>query len=230
MSTPANNDPRLDQAAVTDESLLTAHEQLLGKQKDDKGHYRLMPLNLLFLFSGLIFFGGTYLNSYSGLFDPRVFNEDGHPPKAGGEVAKLDPREVGKKIFQSPTGCVVCHQVNGLGQPGVFPPLAGSEWVVGSEERLIRIVLHGLNGPVKVKGVDFTGAVPMPSFGKVPGSGFNLSDDKIAAVLTYVRSEWGNAASAITPEQVAAIHTKEGDHKQANGTTAWTQEELLKLP
>lgn len=224
MSPPQNSDPRLDQAAATDESLLAAHERLLGKQKDEKAHYRLQPLGVLFFFCGLILFGGTYLNSYSGKFDARVYDENGRPPKSGVETAKVDPRELGKKLFNNPAGCIVCHQATGLGVPGVYPPLAGSEWAQGSEERVIRIVLHGLNGPVKVKGVDFPGAAPMPSFGRVAGSGFNWSDDKIAAVLTYVRSEWGNTAGPITTEQVAAIHSKEGDHK------AWTQDELLKLP
>ena len=108
--------------------------------------------------------------------------------------------------------------------PGVYPPLAGSEWVVGSEERLIRIVLYGLQGKLTVKGTEFPGTVPMPSFGKVAGSGYNWSDDKIAAVLTYVRSEWGNAAAPITTEKVAEIHAKEGDHKP------WTPDELQKFP
>ena len=223
MSAAPNPDPRLDQAAATDESVLAAHEKLLGRQRDEKAHYRLLPLNLLFLFSGLIFFGGTYLNRYSGRFDPRVYDENGKPPAAGAAVVKADPREVGKKLFNN-AACNTCHQVTGLGVPGVYPPLAGSEWVQGSEERVIRIVLYGLNGPVKVKGTDFPGTVQMPSFGKVTGSGFNWSDDKIAAVLTYVRSEWGNTAGPITADQVAAIHAKEADHK------AWTQDELLKLP
>lgn len=223
MSTPANSDPRLDQAAATDESLLAAHEKLLGKQKDEKARYRLLPLNLLFFFSGLIFFGGTYLNSYSGRFDARVYDEHGQPPQGGGPVAKLSPREVGMKLFNN-AACNTCHQVTGQGIPGVFPPLAGSEWVVGSEERAIRIVLYGAQGALKVKGVEYPATSQMPAFGKVAGSGYNWSDDKIAAVLTYIRSEWGNAASAITPEQVAAIHAKDGDRKPL------TPDELLKLP
>jgi len=223
MNAAPNSDPRLDQAAATDESLLAAHEKLLGKQPDERAHYRLLPLNLLFLFSGLIFFGGTYLNFYSGKFDPRVYDENGKPPSSGATVAKMDPRELGKKLFNN-AACNTCHQATGVGVPGVYPPLAGSEWVQGTEERVIRIVLYGLNGPITVKGTSFPGAAPMPSFGKVAGSGYNWSDDKIAAVLTYVRSEWGNTASAITPEQVAAIRGKEAGHK------AWTQDELLKLP
>jgi hypothetical protein len=78
MSTPLDNDPRLDQAAATDESLLAAHEKLLGRQPDEKANYDLMPLVLLFVFSGLIFWAGTYLNRYGGSFDPVVFNENAH--------------------------------------------------------------------------------------------------------------------------------------------------------
>ena len=84
-------------------------------------------------------------------------------------------------------------------------------------------MLYGLKGPVKVKGVEY-GAAAMPVFGKVAGSGYNWSDEKIAATLTYVRASFGNTSPAITPDQVTAIRTKEGDRKE------WSQEELLKLP
>jgi len=221
MSTSSNQDPRLDQALATDESLLAAHEKLLGKQPDEKARYKLLPLNLLFIFSGLIFFAGTYLNRYSGLFDPRVYNENAHPPSGETVVAKMDPLVLGKKQYD--TICITCHQANGLGLPGTFPPLAGSEWVTGSEERLIRLVVYGMTGPVKVKDVVYS-AAPMPTIGKVANSAYNLSDDKVAAVLTYIRHEWGNTGAPITTEQVAAIRGKEGDRKP------YVQEELLKIP
>jgi mono/diheme cytochrome c family protein len=222
MTPSSPSDPRLDQAAATDESLLAAHEKLFGKKTDERGRYRLLPLNLLFVFSGLIYFAGTYLNRYSGHFDPHIYDENAKPHK--GEVAgvKVDPVALGKKLFNN-AACNTCHQATGLGVPTVYPPLAGSEWVVGSEERVIRIVLYGLQGPVTVTGTAFNVA-KMPSFGKVAGSGFNWSDDKIAAVLTYVRQEWGNTGAAITPEKVAEIHAKEGDRKE------WTQDELQKIP
>ena len=220
MSTPSNQDPRLDQAAASDESLLAAHEKLLGKQPDEKARYKLLPLNLLFIFSGLIFFAGTYLNRYSGMFDSHIYNENALPSKGGEVAVKVDPLVLGKKQYDAI--CITCHQATGLGQPGVYPPLAASEWATGSEERLIRLVLYGLNGPVKVKGLDYNGA--MPAVGKVAGSGYNLSDEKVAAVLTYVRQQWGNAAGPITTEQVAAIRAKEGDRK------AYAADELLKLP
>ena len=222
MSTPPNSDPRLDQAAVTDDSLLAAHEKLAGKQPDEQGRYRLMPLSLLFIFSGLIFFAGTYLGHYSGDFDAHVFDEHGHASKGGAAAAPAaNPIEVGKKAFNN-ASCNTCHQSTGLGAPGAIPPLVASEWVNGSEERLVRIVLYGLQGPIKVKGVDYNSA--MPAFGKVAGSGFNWTDDRIAATLTYIRQEWGNQAGPVTPQKVTEIRTKEGDRK------AFTAEELLKLP
>lgn len=221
MSTSSNQDPRLDQAASSDESLLAAHEKLLGKQPDEKARYKLLPLNLLFIFSGLIFFAGTYLNRYSGLFDARVYNENTLPPSGEVVVAKIDPLVLGKKQYDAI--CITCHQANGLGLPATFPPLAGSEWVAGSNDRLIRLVVYGMTGPVKVKGVLYN-AAPMPVIGKVAGSAYNLSDDKVAAVLTYIRQEWGNTGTPITTEQVAAVRSKEGDRKP------YTEEELLKLP
>jgi mono/diheme cytochrome c family protein len=223
MSIPPNSDPRLEQAAVTDESLLAAHEKLLGKKPDDKANYRLLPLNLLFIFSGLIFFAGTYLNEFSGHFDAHIYNEHALPHKGGAEVTKVDPVKNGEKWFNN-SACNTCHQATGAGVPSVYPPLAGSEWVTGSEERVIRIVLYGLQGPVTVKGTAFAGNLPMPAFGKVAGSGFNWPDDRIAHVLTYVRQAWGNTAAPITAEKVAEIHAKEGDRK------AWTADELSKLP
>ncbi|MDB6169723.1 MAG: cytochrome c family protein [Verrucomicrobia bacterium] len=214
-------DPRLEQAGASDDSLLTAHEKLLGRKPEDGAHYRLLPLALLFVFSGLIFYAGTYLNHFSGHYNAAIFDENAHPASTAAAVPKGDPMVIGKKNFE--LVCATCHQTTGLGVAGVYPPLAGSEWATGSEERVIRIVLYGLKGPIKVKGTDFNAAA-MPAVGRVAGSGYNWSDDRIAAVLTYIRASFGNKASAITPEQVAAIHTKEGDRKE------WSQDELLKIP
>src|SRR5882672_12317712 len=127
MSTPSNSDPRIDPAAVNDETLLVAHENLLGKQPDDKGHYRLLPLALLFFFSGLIFFGGTYLGLFSGKFDSHIYNETAKPGGAVAAAPPADPVKVGKTLYAST--CAACHMATGLGTPGVTPPLAGSEWV-----------------------------------------------------------------------------------------------------
>jgi mono/diheme cytochrome c family protein len=227
MSTPSNSDPRIDQAAVTDESLLAVHEKALGKQPDEKAHYRLMPLTLLFVFSGLIFFGGTYLGRYSGHFNSKIFDENAPPPSAAKAeaVVQLSPEEVialGKKQYNTLGACVTCHQPNGLGTPPGIPPLAGSEWVNGSEERLVRVILHGITGKITVKGTAYEGQ--MPAFGRGPAGSANWSDDRIAAVATYIRQEWGNQAPPVSTAKVTEIRSKEGAHAQ------WTAEQLLALP
>ena len=89
--------------------------------------------------------------------------------------------------------------MDGAGKEGLFPPLAGSEWVIGDEAKLLRIILHGLTGPVEVAGETFSGAMP--------GWGGVLKDPEIAAVATYVRSAWGNKAAPITTAKAAAVRS-----------------------
>jgi mono/diheme cytochrome c family protein len=204
--------------SFSDEELLHVHDQAVADKTDDRGTYKLLPLVLLFLFSGLIFFGGTYLNLFSGHFNPEIFDQRALPHKGGVAAVKLDPVVYGKKLYESL--CINCHQPTGLGVPGTFPPLAGSEWANGPEERIVRILLNGLKGPITVKGSTF-GAVPMPAVG--PG-GAGWSDEKIAAVLTYVRQAFGNASGPVTEDKVTEIRTKVGSRAE------WSPDELLKLP
>ncbi|MBH9578700.1 cytochrome c [Inhella sp. 1Y17] len=91
--------------------------------------------------------------------------------------------------------CVACHQANGAGVPGVFPPLAGSEWVRGRDAQLARIVLQGVSGTLTVKGVDYQGV--MPAFKQ------QLGDAEMAALLTHLRSQWGNGAAPVSADTVA---------------------------
>lgn len=108
-------------------------------------------------------------------------------PAAAGAVAAVD----GKLLYGAK--CAACHQASGQGLAGVFPPLAGAEWVVGDEKVLISILLHGLEGEIVVKGNAYNGV--MPAFG-------TLADEEIAAVLTYIRGDWGNQAVPITAAAV----------------------------
>lgn len=203
---------------LSDAEIIQVHDHAGEETTDDGGNYKLLPLVMLFLFSGLIFFGGTYIGAFSGHFAPTVHDERGTPMAKVAEV-KIDVVALGKRQYVT---CAGCHQPTGLGLPTLFPPLAKSEYVTGSEERLVRIVLSGLSGPVTVVGQQFgatAASTPMPSFGSNPG-GLNWSDDNIAAVLTYVRQEWGNSAPAITAAKVAEIRAKVGNRG------AWTITEL----
>jgi mono/diheme cytochrome c family protein len=211
MSTEPEKDPRLEQSGLTDEQLLDLQEKAVGPQPDEGAKFRLLPIGILFVLSGLILFAGTYLNRYSGHYSSLVFNETAKPSTGEPVAVKLDPVAVGKSAFNQV--CITCHQANGLGVPGVYPPLAGSEYVNGPSARVISIVLYGLKGDVHVTGKAF-GAAAMPVFGQVSGSAYSWNDEKIAAVLTYIRQEWGNKAGPVTADEVSAVRKATGDRKE----------------
>ncbi len=112
--------------------------------------------------------------------------------------------------------CIACHKEDGRGQPGQAPSLVDSEWVNGPHDRLARIVLHGIHGPVKVNGEDWN--LKMPGLGNSPV----MSDERLAGVLTYVRRAWENYGEAVDPEHVAAIR-----RSTPGRAIPWTVLELL---
>ncbi|GAA5494370.1 hypothetical protein Rhal01_00530 [Rubritalea halochordaticola] len=101
----------------------------------------------------------------------------------------------GAKVYEAAT-CIACHQPNGDGVPGAFPPLNGSEWLSRNHEDSIKVVLKGLNGPIKVKGKEFNGGMPAQE---------SLSDQEIADVLSYVRNSWDNQLGDIAVSEVTRI-------------------------
>ena len=124
----------------------------------------------------------------------------------------------GHEIFNREAHCGTCHQPHGKGLPEAgFPPLAGTNWATGSEERLIKLTLKGLMGPIEVQGRAYPGLVPMTPFEAL------LNDEEIAATLTYVRNSFGNEASVITPEAVKAVRKTIADK-----SGFYSPEELLK--
>ena len=121
---------------------------------------------------------------------------------------------LGQSVYEAT--CFACHKSNGQGQAGMAPPLSDSEWVHGPADRLVRIVLQGLRGPIEVRGQ--TWDLEMPPLGHSP----ILNDERLAGVLTYVRRAWGNYGDAIDPELVAEVR-----QDTAGRTALWTVEELL---
>jgi mono/diheme cytochrome c family protein/glucose/arabinose dehydrogenase len=112
----------------------------------------------------------------------------------------LEMFNLGREIYNKEGYCGTCHQPDGKGLPASgFPPLAGTNWVKGSEERLIKIVLNGLMGEIEVNGKKFQGQVPMTPYGGL------LNDKEVAAVATYVRNSFGNQASPIQEEKVKQV-------------------------
>lgn len=131
--------------------------------------------------------------------------------QAGSTTGTID----GGQIYAAQ--CVACHQAGGIGLPGVFPPLAASEWVTSKGAVVVQILLHGISGSLTVKGAVYKGE--MPTFKD------KLNDAEIAAVLTYVRSNFGNAAGKV---DAALVKTEREASKDR--TLPWNgDDELGKL-
>jgi mono/diheme cytochrome c family protein len=147
----------------------------------------------------------------------RIDKVLGWPGKPGAETA-VTPLTAeqqarfdnGKMLFQAI--CATCHQVTGRGLDGLAPPLLDSEWALGPPEQVMRIVLHGVRGPIVVLGRTHTG--DMPAFGA-------LDDNQLSSILTYVRREWGHTASPIDPAQLKVVREETKGHADA-----WSPEEL----
>ena len=114
-------------------------------------------------------------------------------------VTSLLPSFASEDLYK--TKCLMCHQAGGVGIPNAFPPLAESEWVNGPAENLIRIQLRGLTGEITVKGKKYKSMMP-PNVA--------MTDAEIASVLTYVRSNFGNKAGAVTADMVQALRDEVG--------------------
>ncbi|MBX2798678.1 MAG: nitrite reductase, copper-containing [Myxococcales bacterium] len=142
--------------------------------------------------------GAEVPSVYSGKQDDRLYK--GGPREGGaasGEVLTKEQQiEAGHQVYAGV--CVACHQADGQGLDGAFPPLAEADYLMADVARSIRIVLEGLQGEITVNGKTYDGV--MPSQG-------NLSDDEIANVLTYVRNSWGNRGNAVAPADVAAARS-----------------------
>jgi mono/diheme cytochrome c family protein len=127
---------------------------------------------------------------------------------------RTDRRTQGMQLFR--TNCATCHGMGGLGIENLAPPLAGSDYVEGSEDRLILVALHGLSGPIHINGERYELNAVMPGIKENP----NLSDDDIASILTFVKNAFAKESVGIKPKRVAELRaeTPEG--------YSFTEEEL----
>ena len=120
-------------------------------------------------------------------------------------LTKEERMRAGELVYNQT--CFACHQANGQGLPGIFPPLAKSDYLMADADRAIGIVLHGKQGPITVNGQPFN-QIMTPQ---------NLGDEQIANVLTFVMNSWGNAGEPITPERVAKVRAAGGEAAGAEG-------------
>lgn len=221
------------------DSVQGLHEMVMREQAEPRDGFEPVPFWVAVVCGGLLAWGGYYVGAYTADFRRDVYDradlKDVVPPA----VAAPDPnpktvdelKSIGEQKYQAL--CIGCHGPEGKGlkeQPGKYPPLAASEWVVGNQAspaRLSRILVYGLQGPIVVQGHTYNDLMP--------ARGAELRDYQIAGLLTYIRNSFGNKADpdnakpAITADEIKAARAKEGARKP-NGTQPFTAEELLKIP
>jgi nitrite reductase (NO-forming)/hydroxylamine reductase len=120
-----------------------------------------------------------------------------HQAEVAGAAGIAAQVKAGESVYQ--TVCLACHQADGKGLPGAFPPLAGSDYLLGDKDRAVGVVVRGLEGEIVVNGVKYNSVMPAMT---------QLSDQEIADALTYSMNSWGNQGGAVTVAQVAAVRAK----------------------
>ena len=147
----------------------------------------------------------------------EIMAKSGGPPK----IKKMPKGEHGESVKRGVevynTLCITCHLADGKGADNLAPPLANSDWVTGSTERLIRIALHGVQGPIEVSGSRYRHPEVMP------GLGLALKDQQIADVLTYIRTVWGEK-SQVKEREVKQVRATHKDR-----VLPWSVKELLEI-
>ena len=181
-------------------------EEQLPEEGNERGPWWMYAIIIATLAFGF-FYMGRYLGEISD--QPHVLFTTPAPTDVAPE--EVDLMAQGRRVYTRL--CQSCHQQDGAGVPGAFPPLGGSDWVAGDPERPVYIVLHGFRGEIVRQGVTYNAM--MPGFGRL------LSDEDVASVVTYIRNSFGNEAPEVTPDEVA------GMREAAEGRTdAWTESEL----
>lgn len=177
------------------------------------------PISLFVLLGVAVFLAMTYLEAHAGGFSALVYKPFKSTKKMAPPSEKPEWFFAGQLAYSQT--CLPCHQPNGAGTPGMYPPLAGSEWVIDPDpSRMIRIMLDGLSGPIRVKGEQWPGTTLMPGF-RTSGP----TDEQLANIASYVRNAWGNSAPRVHEEEVAQIRSA-----TLTRTAPWTEEEFPHIP
>ena len=166
------------------------------------------PIWIIVVTLALLSFGGLFLDSHGGWFDKNVYAPsqsreqlESFQPKSGAAAAMAR----GKSVYEGV--CGICHGSDGAGKPGQAPALAASEWVTAKGiNRLAHIPLAGVAGAIQVNGKEWN--LNMAAMGAA------LPDEDVAAVLTYIRTSWGNQAEAVTADDVKKVRAEIGKSPQ----------------
>lgn len=187
------------------------HESVKREKNINQPGSEPVSLGVYLLMTPLLLIAGVFVGMfYDGGQAPKVPVYDASLSDTGPKT--IDPVAEGRKLYVS-AGCAACHQPSGQGQAGIYPPLVGSEWVTGSDKRMAMLIYSGLVGPITVKGNIYNNAMP--------AQGPLLNPKKLAYIMSFIRHEWGDGASLVTPEQAQLVYDELKDR-----TDPWTVAEL----
>lgn len=199
MSQATNQNPE-DNSQV--DPVFTMHMAAMREMQDPRDGIAPTPVSYIICCFFALLAGGWYAGYYGGDWTANGLSERpiaGTPPVAPPQ----DPMVLGKEVFGA---CIQCHQEHGMGVAGTYPPLAGSEYVVGDKRRLVAILLKGVSGELTVNGKIYNSQMPAWEI---------REDEEIAAVLTYIRASWGNKADRVPIDLVTAVR------KETAGKPEW---------
>ena len=195
---PSSPNPKNEPGTLGDDRIREVHAALQREKQEPDELAAPMPLSIVLISCLVIAWAAFYFGKRYNNFSTMIYDPYYDPAAASTGPVEVDMVALGKRLYSA--NCLQCHQADGGGVAGNFPPLAGSPWVLGTADRSISILLFGLMGEIEVLGNTYNGN--MPAFGSLQ------SDRNIAAILTYVRQEWGNTGTPVTPEEVAAAREK----------------------
>ena len=222
MSAPTDN---IDYTPTSNVARL--HAAAAREKGDPAANPTPVPLGIIAAVAAIAIIAGNYFGGNTGgNFSAANIKGYDYPLEfagvAGTAAAELTPMELHQPENWIAAGkakygqCAACHTGTGEGQPGQFPPLKGSEFVINGEKRLISILQHGINGSLTVNGKPFNGQM-LPL-------GYSMPDKDLAQLLSYIRNEWGNKASLIYEDQVKAVRKEIGEHPP------YSEEQLRAIP
>ena len=227
MSHDSDNETNLDYA-TGGASVVDIHDAVRREKHEPLSGSEPISVGFLIMAAAVILLGAVFFGWHSESFSmDSIYKTASYTPEPAPAVDGMEEEEdtgpwigtwlaSGKKVYAN---CAACHQNSGKGAPGQYPPLVGVDYVNGGTERLGGILLHGINGPLTVNGVSYNAA-------QMPGWSV-LGDEKIAQVMTYIRSEFGG----LPPEEavVTTAGMKAAREIYSDRKTFWTEPELLKL-
>ncbi len=191
-----------------EDRILEMHAAAMREMAEPRDGVRPTPVTYIVLALFFTMWGGWYIGKYSGDWTADGLAETA--AKMGAPVATAqNPMDLGAEVYNA---CMQCHQADGKGVAGSFPPLANSDYVTGDPKRLAAILINGIQGDFTVNGQVYNS--------QMPAWKDNYNDEEIAAVMTYVRNSFGNKAAPVDKAIVEAVR------KQVSAQGPWTEASL----